>query len=226
MHIPDGFLNGATMAVTAAASTGGLGIALKAAGKKLGERQVPLMGMTAAFIFAAQMLNFPVLAGTSGHLIGAALAAILLGPWASIVIMSLVLSIQCFIFQDGGLLSLGANLFNMAVLAGPAAYIIYRTLGRILGDGSRARMISGFVAAWFSVVLAAVACSMELAASGTAPLRTVLPAMAGIYALIGVGEGLATMALLKLVKSVNGRWSTGFEPSITCPNPAAYDFPK
>jgi cobalt/nickel transport system permease protein len=199
LHIPDGFLNGATMATTAAASAGGLGAAIKIAGRKLGERQVPLMGMMAAFIFAAQMLNFPVAGGTSGHVIGAAMATILLGPWASVVIMSLVLSVQCLVFQDGGLLALGANIFNMAIVASLVAYATYRVTGNVLGSGRRSQLIAGFAAAWCSVLLAAVACSLELSASAVAPLGVVLPAMAGIHALIGVGEGLATAAVLSLV---------------------------
>jgi cobalt/nickel transport system permease protein len=213
LHIPDGFLNGATLATTAAASAGGVGVALRMVGKKLGERQVPMMGMTAAFIFAAQMLNFPVMAGTSGHLIGAAMTAILLGPWASIVIMSLVLIVQCFIFQDGGLLSLGANVFNMAIVSSLGAYIIFRVLTKAFGGGNNARTLAGFTAAWFSVVLAAVACAVELAASGTAPLATVLPAMAGVHALIGIGEGLATVAVLKVVSKARSGWLGSLEPS-------------
>ena len=203
MHIPDGFLSGAAMATTAAASAGGLGAALRIAGKRLGERQVPLMGMMAAFIFAAQMLNFPMAAGTSGHLLGAALCAILLGPWAAVIVMSLVLIAQCLIFQDGGLLALGANIFNMAIVAGLGSYIMYRGLARVMGEGARGRAIAAFVAAWSSVVLASVACALELAASGTVPLRAVLPAMAGVHALIGIGEGAATVAVLGLVRKMD-----------------------
>jgi cobalt/nickel transport system permease protein len=201
MHIPDGFLNGATMATTAVASAGGLSAAVKMAGKRLGERQVPLMGMMGAFIFAAQMLNFPVAGGTSGHLIGAALAAILLGPWAAIIIMSLVLIAQCLIFQDGGLLALGANIFNMGIIAGVGAYLIYKPLSRMLGEGGRGQIAAGFAAAWFSVLAASIACSLELAISGAAPLGTVMPAMAGVHALIGLGEGLVTAAVLVLIRA-------------------------
>jgi cobalt/nickel transport system permease protein len=189
------------MATTAVASAGGLGAAIKMVGKKLGERQVPMMGMMAAFIFAAQMLNFPVAGGTSGHLIGAVLAAILLGPWASIIIMSLVLLAQCLIFKDGGLLALGANIFNMGIVAGLGAYWIYKPLNKLLGEGGRGQMVAGFIAAWFSVVAASIACSLELAVSGAVPLGTVLPAMAGVHALIGIGEGLVTVAVLALVRA-------------------------
>ncbi|GAI13536.1 unnamed protein product, partial [marine sediment metagenome] len=135
MHIPDGFLNVATVATTYAVSAGGVGNAVRIANKKLGEKQVPLMGILAAFIFAAQMLNFPIAGGTSGHVIGAALAAILLGPWAAVLIMSCVLIAQCLIFQDGGLLALGANVFNMGVIASFSAYYIYRLATWLMGSG-------------------------------------------------------------------------------------------
>ena len=199
MHIPDGFLNVATVATTYAASAGGVGYAVKEANKKLGEKHVPLMGVLAAFIFAAQMLNFPVVGGTSGHLIGAALAAILLGPWASVLIMSCVLLAQSLIFQDGGLLALGANIFNMGIIASFSGYYLYRLTLSILGNGRRGRMVGGFIGAWGSVFLASIACAVELAVSGASPIEAVLPAMAGFHALIGIGEGLITGAALSLV---------------------------
>jgi len=199
MHIPDGFLNVATVATTYAVSAGGVANAVRIANKKLGEKQVPLMGVLAAFIFAAQMLNFPVAGGTSGHLIGAALAAILLGPWASVLIMSCVLIAQSLIFQDGGLLALGANIFNMGIVASFGAYYIYRLTQSLLGDNRRGKLIGGFTAAWGSVLLASIACAVELAISGASPLTVVLPVMAGIHAFIGIGEGLITMAVVSLV---------------------------
>jgi cobalt/nickel transport system permease protein len=197
MHIPDGFLSPATVATTYVVSVGGIGAAVRIANKKLGEKHIPLMGVLAAFIFAAQMLNFPVVGGTSGHIIGAALVAILLGPWSAVIIMSSVLMAQSLIFQDGGLLALGANIFNMGVIGGFGAYNIYRLFNLLLGE--RGRYISGFIAAWGSVVLASAACAFELAISGTSPLGTVLPAMTGIHVLIGIGEGLITVAVLKVL---------------------------
>ena len=199
MHIPDGFLNIATVAITYAASGGGVAFAVKAANKKLGEKHVPLMGVLAAFIFAAQMLNFPIAGGTSGHLVGATLAAILLGPWASVLIMSCVLLAQSLIFQDGGLLALGANIFNMGIVAGFSGYYLYRLVVAIMGDGRKAKLIGGFVGAWSSVFLASIAGAIELALSGASPLAVVLPAMAGFHALIGIGEGLITAAALSVV---------------------------
>jgi len=199
MHIPDGFLNVATVATSCVVSAGGVGNAVRVANKKLGEKQVPMMGVLAAFIFAAQMLNFPVAGGTSGHLIGAALAAILLGPWASVLIMSCVLIAQCLIFQDGGLLALGANIFNMGIVASFSGYYLYRLAISLLGNGRKSKLIGGFVGAWGSVFLASIFCAIELAVSGASPIRIVLPAMAGFHTLIGIGEGLITAAVLSLV---------------------------
>ncbi len=199
MHIPDGFLNVATVATTYAVSAGGVGNAVRVANKKLGEKQVPLMGILAAFIFAAQMLNFPIAGGTSGHVIGAALAAILLGPWAGVLIMSCVLIAQCLIFQDGGLLALGANIFNMGIVASFSGYYIYRLINSLMGSDRRGALVGGFAAAWGSVFLASIFCALELAVSGASPIGVVLPAMAGVHALIGIGEGLITAAVLSLV---------------------------
>jgi len=199
MHIPDGFLNAATLATTAAVSAGGIGGSVRIVGKKLKEKQVPLMGILAAFIFAAQMLNFPVAGGTSGHVIGAALAAILLGPWAALLIMSCVLIAQSLIFQDGGLLALGANIFNMGIVASFSAYYIYRLVTWLVGVNRRGTLMGGFVAAWVSVFLASIFCAIELAVSGSSPFGVVLPAMAGVHALIGIGEGVITGAVLVLV---------------------------
>lgn len=199
MHIPDGFLNIATVGTTYAISAGGIANAIRITNQKLGEKQVPLMGILAAFIFAAQMLNFPIAGGTSGHLIGAALSAILLGPWASLLIMSCVLIAQSLIFQDGGLLALGANILNMGIVATFSSYYIYRLVIQIMGNSRKSMLVGSFAGAWFSVLFAATFCAIELVVSGTSPLRIVLPAMAGIHALIGIGEGLITGAVLSLV---------------------------
>ena len=199
MHIPDGFLNITTIATTYAVSAGGIAYGLREARKKLAERHVPLMGIMAAFIFAAQMLNFPIIGGTSGHLIGAALAAILLGPWAAVLIMACVLIAQSLIFQDGGLLALGANVLNMGIIASFAGYYLYRATTRLIGENRRGKLFGGFIGAWGSVFLASTACAIELAVSGTVPIQVALPAVAGWHALIGIGEGLITVAVLSLV---------------------------
>ena len=186
------------VATTCVISTGGVGYGIRMLNRKLDERRVPLLGIMGAFIFAAQMLNFPVVGGTSGHLIGAALAAILLGPWTAVVIMSCVLIVQCLIFQDGGLLALGANVLNMGIIASFVGYYSHRGIAKLTGEGKEGRL-AGFVAAWITVLLASVACAIELALSGTVPLKVALPAMAGVHALIGLGEGAITVAVVSLV---------------------------
>jgi cobalt/nickel transport system permease protein len=201
MHIPDGFLSTATVATTYVVSAGGVANAVRLANKNLGEKHIPMMGILAAFVFAAQMLNFPVAGGTSGHYLGAALIAILLGPWAAVLIMAVVLTGQSFIFQDGGVSALGANIFNMGIIGGFGSYYIYKWLHSLLGGSNRSMLISGFVAAWASVLLASTACAIELAISGTSPLSVALPAMAGVHAIIGIGEGLITVAVVSLIKA-------------------------
>ena len=199
MHIPDGFISAPVATAGCVLAVSGVAYAVKATNKKLGEKQIPLMGVLAAFIFAAQMLNFPIAGGTSGHLLGATLAAILLGPWAGVLIMTCVLIVQCLIFQDGGLFALGANIVNMGIVAVFMGYYVYRGSAFFLGRYKKGMLFSGGVAAWSSIVLSSIACAFELAISGTVPLRVALPAMAGIHALIGVGEGAITAAVLAFV---------------------------
>lgn len=199
MHIPDGFIN-APVAITAdivAASV--VAAAVKMTNKKIGEKQVPMMGVLAAFIFAAQMLNFPVAGGTSGHFLGAALAAILLGPWSSTLIMSAVLVVQCLIFQDGGLLALGANITNMGIVASFSSYYIYKGINVLLKHGKAGMLVGAGISAWFSVIIASLLCATELAMSGTSPWGIALATMGGIHMIIGIGEGFITTAVLGLI---------------------------
>ena len=200
MHIPDGFVNIGTAVVTYAGSAGVVAYSVKRTNQELKEREVPLMGVMAAFIFAAQMINFKVAGGTSGHLLGGALAAILLGPWAGTLVITAVLMIQAFVFQDGGLVALGANVFNMAVVDVWSGYGIY-TLLRKLIPGPRGMWISGFASAWASVVIASLVASIELAISGLSPLGIVVPAMGLVHMLIGIGEGLITTGVLAFLTS-------------------------
>jgi cobalt/nickel transport system permease protein len=201
LHIPDGFLNTATSAVTWAASAGGVSYAVRRVRRELDERQIPLLGVTAAFIFAAQMLNFTVIGGTSGHLLGGALAAILVGPWAGMLVLTSVLTVQALLFQDGGLLALGANIFNMAIVGVLLAWVVYTGLRRLLGNKTWATIVSGFAAAWLSVVIASLVAAVELAVSGASPWHVVWPAMGGVHALIGIGEGLITVAVLGFLRA-------------------------
>jgi cobalt/nickel transport system permease protein len=196
MHIPDGFLSTLVSIVFWVISVLALAYALRRTDKDLGERQLPLMGVLAAAIFAGQMLNFSITGGTSGHLLGAAIATILVGPWPAVIVMTTVVSIQALIFQDGGLLALGANLFNMAVVGVAISYFVYTSLRRLAGGRPWSQFVSGFAAAWSSIFIASLSAALQLALSGTSPANIAVPAMAGIHTLIGVGEGMITVGAL------------------------------
>jgi cobalt/nickel transport system permease protein len=196
MHVPDGFLSTLVSIILWVISAGAIAYALRRVSKDLGERQVPLMGVLAAAIFAGQMLNFSVTGGTSGHLLGAGLAVVLLGPWAAVIVMTSVVSIQALIFQDGGLLALGANIFNMAIVGVAVSYFVYTTIQRLARGKSWGAFVGGAVAAWFSIAIASLACALELALSGTSPANISVPAMGGIHMLIGIGEALITAGAL------------------------------
>lgn len=213
MHIPDGFLSSAVAVLGWGLAVVMLGAALRQTRRQLGERQIPVMGVLAAFIFAAQAINFPVAAGTSGHLIGAALAAIALGPWAAVLVMTAVVAVQALLFQDGGLIVMGWNLVNMAGLAALAGYASYRGVLRLVGGHRGGRLAAAFAAAWVSVEVGAVATAVELAASGTTPLSFALPAMASVHALIGLGEGVITIGALALLLTARPEVLRGAETS-------------
>lgn len=202
MHIPDGFLSASVALPLWGVSAGIGGYALRRVGRELTERETPVVGVVAAGIFAAQMLNFPIAGGTSGHLIGTALATLLFGPWVAILIMICVLSIQALIFQDGGLIALGANIFNMGILGALVAYAADQTLRGIFGDRRWVRPAAAFLAGWTAVVMGALATGLELALSGLVPANIVLPAMGGIHALIGIVEGLITMGAVAFLSTV------------------------
>lgn len=191
MHIPDSFLDLKTAAATGVLAVAGVGFALRQAQRTLPTKRVPLLGVTAAFVFAAQMLNFPVLPGVSGHLFGGVLAAALLGPAGAVIALTAVLVVQCFLFQDGGVLALGANVFNMALAGTVTGYAVYRA-------GQRS-FVAAALAGWCATVMAAVCCAAELAWSGKAPWRVVLPAMAGVHAVIGLAEGVITALVLRAI---------------------------
>lgn len=195
LHIPDGFLSLPVSLVGWVLAALLIAVALRQMRHELAERQVPLIGILAAFIFAAQMINFPVAGGTSGHLLGGALVAILLGPWAAVLVMTSVVSIQAFLFQDGGLLTLGFNIFNMGIISAFVGYAVYNTVRRIAG-----RHAGAALGAWIGVELAALATSLQLALSRTSPLEIALPAMLGVHALIGIGEALITLGVLVFIR--------------------------
>ncbi|ODG99539.1 cobalt transporter [Nostoc sp. KVJ20] len=197
MHIPDGFVSVPVAGATSLASVAALFIAFGRSQEAFGIRRAPILGLTTAFIFAAQMVNFPVAGGTSGHLLGGTLAAIVLGsPWAGTLCIATVLIIQAVLFADGGITALGANILNMGVIGVWVGWVLTETLQRLFG-GSKGRLpLAAGIAAGVSVVVAAVAAAIELALSGTASVAIVLPAMTGVHILIGIGEGLITGGVL------------------------------
>lgn len=196
MHIPDGFLSLTISVICWLIIVLLDGIAISRTNRALGERQVPLMGIMAAFIFAAQMINFPVAGGTSGHLLGGTLAAITLGPWAAMLVMTSVIAVQGLLFQDGGLTVMGANILNMGLVTVVIGYGLYRAA---LGRNRGVKLAVAGIAAWLSVIAGALLTSLELWLSGTAKLSIVIPAMLGLHALIGIGEALITVAALAFI---------------------------
>jgi len=198
MHIPDGFLDTKTAVAAAGLAVAGVGFAVRQVQQQVHPRQVPLMGVAGAFVFAAQMLNFPVAGGTSGHLIGAVLASVLLGPSAAVIVLTAVLIVQSLLFADGGILALGANVLNMGVIGCSAGYWIYRAVRRIF-RGDRGRFLAIGFASWCSTVIASVFCSAELAWSGVVTWSTVFPVMTNIHMIIGAGEGVITMLVVAAI---------------------------
>jgi len=197
LHIPDGFLSLVISLVFWGITIIMVGIAISKTNKSLGEKQIPLMGIMAAFIFAAQMLNFPVAGGTSGHFLGGSLAAIVLGPWAAILVMTAVIALQAILFQDGGLLVMGANIFNMGLLTAMIGFGLYRS---VVGRKKGIRLAVAGVASWLAVVASALTASLQLWLSGTTRLDIVVPAMLSVHVVIGLGEAIITVAALSFIE--------------------------
>jgi cobalt/nickel transport system permease protein len=204
VHIPDGFINPGVSAAAGVVAAGGFGIAVRRARTYLTERLVPMAALVAAFVFAAQMINFPVLPGMSGHLIGGVLAAVLVGPAAGFIVMSIVLIVQALVFADGGLSALGLNIVNMGLVGAVGGYYLYRTLLRATGSRrGRVPTMAG-IAAFASVPLVAVAFAVEFAVGGTAEslsIGAILWALLTTHTLIGIGEGLITGLVVGAVMS-------------------------
>ncbi|NUP25069.1 MAG: cobalt ABC transporter permease [Streptomyces sp.] len=194
MHVPDGFIDAPTSVATGAVAAAAVAVSLRGARRELDERTAPLAGLVAAFIFAVQMLNFPVAAGTSGHLLGGALAAILVGPYTGVLCVSVVLLMQGILFADGGLTALGVNITNMAVVTTVVAYAVFRGLVKVLPRSRRSATVASFVAALLSVPAAALAFTLMYAVGGTTDVSIgkVATAMVGVHLLIGVGEAAIT----------------------------------
>lgn len=197
MHVPDGFLSPPVWGGLGLAAVAGLALAVREANKGIQEHQVPLMGVTGAFVFAAQMINLPVGGGTSGHLVGAALLTALLGPHLAAVTLSCVVVVQALLFQDGGITALGANVFNMAIVG---AYVS----GGVLWLGRRflPPFAAEFAAGWLSVAVGAALVAVQLGLSGTVPMGAALLAMVSVHAVIGLLEGAITVAVLRFLLRV------------------------
>jgi cobalt/nickel transport system permease protein len=201
LHIPDGFVNAPVAVAGYVVAAVIIAIAVRKTSDSMGDKAAPLMGVLAAFIFAAQMINFPVAGGTSGHLLGGALAAIFLGPWAAILVMASVVSVQAVIFQDGGLGALGVNIFNMGIVTALLGYTIFMGFDLLAGARATVRLVGAFAAGWITVMVAAAIAAFQLAISDTSALDVALPNMLAIHALIGIGEGLITAAAVAFVMS-------------------------
>jgi cobalt/nickel transport system permease protein len=199
LHAPDGFLSVPVALVMWAVTTAVLAVAVRRTNHQLSERAVPLMGVMAAFIFAAQMINFPVAGGTSGHLLGGVLAAVLLGPWAGTLVMACVVGVQGLLFQDGGLLAMGANAFNMGAIGTLGGYAAYRALCTVFGGEARGRIPAAAIAAYLAVLVGALAMALELVVSDAVPFEVTVPAMVGVHAVIGIGEALITIGALSFI---------------------------
>ncbi|MGK5531897.1 energy-coupling factor ABC transporter permease [Streptomyces sp. URMC 129] len=204
MHVPDGFLNAPVSVATGAVAAAAVAVSLRGARRELEERAAPLAGLVAAFIFAVQMLNFPVGAGTSGHLLGGALAAVLVGPFTAVLCLSVVLLTQALLFADGGLTALGTNIVLMGVVAVVVAHLVFHGLVRVLPRGRRAVGVATFTAAFLSVPCSAIAFTGLYALGGTADvaLGRVFAAMTGVHLLIGLGEAAITTATVGAVLAV------------------------
>lgn len=194
MHAPDGFINAPISALMGVIAVIGIAICLRGARQQLDERTAPLAGLVAVFVFAMQMINFPVAAGTSGHLLGGALAAILVGPYAGALAVSVVILVQGLLFADGGLSALGINIVNMGLVTAVVGWFVFRLIVRLAGTSRPAVITAAFLAGLVSVPMSALAFVLEYALGGTGTVSTGTfgLAMVGTHLLIGLGEGIIT----------------------------------
>ena len=201
MHIPDGFIDIPTSAAFGTLALAGTAIALKKAKTEVDDRTAPMAGLTAVFIFAVQMLNFPVAAGTSGHLLGGALAMVLVGPYAASLAITVVLGVQALLFADGGLTALGLNVFNLSVIAVLISFLVFKLMVKLLPKTKSAIPLAAGIAAFVSVPISASAFTLQYAigGNGTAPVETVLIAMFSTHLLIGIGEAVITMLTVSAI---------------------------
>ena len=204
MHVPDGFLEAPTSLATGAIAVVGVGLALRYARRELDDRTAPLAGLVATFVFATQMVNFPVGSGTSGHLMGGALAAVLVGPATALLCMSVVFLVQCLLFADGGITALGTNILLMGIVTVAVGWVVFRTLQAVLPR--RASMVAPAAAlgAFISVPAAALAFVGLYAVGGVVdiPLGSLTTAMVGVHTLIGIGEAVITFLAVGSIAAV------------------------
>jgi cobalt/nickel transport system permease protein len=196
LHIPDGFLSIAISMMAWLFTLAVLAVAVRRAREEFDERLAPLAGVMAAFIFAGQMINFPVAGGTSGHLLGATLAFVVLGPWLGLLAMTAVIVLQAILFQDGGLVVMGANILVMGIVPGMVGYGLHQLVQR---KSRRIQTAVVGIGSWLSVIIAALITALLLGFSGTTSLSIAIPAMLGVHALIGIGEALITVAALSFI---------------------------
>ena len=201
MHIPDGFIDIPTSAAFGTLALAGTAVALKKAKTEVDDRTAPMAGLTAVFIFAVQMLNFPVAAGTSGHLLGGALAMVLVGPYAASLAITVVLGVQALLFADGGLTALGLNVFNLSVIAVLVSFLVFKLMVKLLPKTKSAIPLAAGIAAFVSVPISASAFTLQYAigGNGTAPVETVFIAMLTTHLLIGIGEAVITMLTVSAI---------------------------
>jgi cobalt/nickel transport system permease protein len=226
VHVPDGFIDIPVSIATGAIAIGGIGICLRGAQRELDDRTAPLAGLVASFVFAVQMLNFPVAAGTSGHLLGGALAAVLVGPYTGALCVAVVLLVQALFFADGGLTALGTNITDMSLVTVIVGYAVVRLLIAVLPKNRSALLVATFVGALLSVVASAAAFTMIYAVGGTTdlPITTVASAMIGVHVLIGIGEALITTATVGSILAVRPdlvRAARHLQPKLVLREPAA-----
>jgi len=199
LHIPDGFING-TISIGGFAATSVIcGIAIAKANKEMDEKDIPLLGICASFIFASQLFNFPVAIGISGHFLGALLTALLLGPLNAVLVMAVVLTIQALLFADGGVTTLGVNIFNLGIVGGAIAYALFRLISILLPKTQTGFYIATTLASWFSIVAGASLCAIELSYSGVLPFNFALTSITGIHAIIGIAEAVITTTLVSTI---------------------------
>lgn len=215
MHIPDGFIDAPTSLAFGAASAVGVAVAVRAARRSLDTRAAPLAGLTAVFVFAAQMINFPVAAGTSGHLMGGALAAVLVGPAAGVLALTVVLVIQAFLFADGGLSAIGLNVANIALLVTVASWVAFTALRAVLPKSRSSVVVAATIAAFVSVPVSSLGFVLQYAigGTGTAPVGTVLWSVLSVHVLIGVGEAVITGIVVSSVMASRSDLVTGWRPA-------------